>query len=152
MCRQPSSANLLPNPGMDGSGQPWTPVSQYSGEDADGCPDSGSIPVLDYPQGFDLCLAATAGATYYMSFRFKGSQDGYTGYCNVTFYSAADCNINASENSFEASVSSPGTWRQAVTTSAKASNNAVSLSFGCISALGFGYYDQLYLGRSNGTF
>lgn len=151
-CRRPSSANLLPNPGFDGSGQPWTPVSQYAGhEDADGCPNSGSIPVLDYPQGFDHCLPATAGATYYMSFRYKAASGG-TGYCGVTFYSAADCPWEASENSFEASIDSNGTWRQAVTSSAKASNNAVSLNFSCISALGFGYYDQLYLGRSNGTF
>jgi hypothetical protein len=151
VCRRPSNTNLLPNPGMDGSGQPWTPVSQYSSEDADGCADSGSIPVLDYPQGFGHCLAATAGATYYLSFRFKAA-DGGTGYCSVQFYSQPNCDIDASENSFEASVSSNGTWKQAVTTSAQASSNAVSMNVGCISALGFGYYDQLYLGRSNGTF
>jgi hypothetical protein len=98
------------------------------------------------------CLPATGGETYYMTFDFR-STEGDTGYCGVLFYSAPDCDIDAMENSFEASVSGPsGTWRQAVTGSATANANVVSMEFYCIAALGFGYYDQLYLGRTNTTF
>ena len=87
-----------------------------------------------------------------MSFRFKSTEGG-TGYCGVNFFSAAGCNGNDLLNEFNTSVSGPaGTWRQAITTTANAGPNAVSLQFYCIAAVGFGYYDQLYLGRTSGTF
>jgi hypothetical protein len=153
VCRAPSGANLLPNPGFDGSGQPWAPVSMYSGgNDADACVESGSVGLLGISDQVSQCLSAAAGADYFITFRFKSTAGG-TGYCGVNFYSGANCNGSTLENSFEASVSGPaGTWRQAVATTGKASSNAVSLSFYCAAALGFGYYDQLYLGRSSATF
>ena len=33
-----------------------------------------------------------------------------------------------------------------------ASANTASMTFYCAGAVGFGYYDQLYLGRTSGTF
>ena len=151
-CGPPSSANLLPNPGFDGSAQPWAPVASYSSSDSHSCSGSGSVGLLSISQQISHCLPATGGETYFMTFDFM-STEGDTGYCGVGFYSTANCDVDAMENSFEASVSGPsGMWRQAVTTSATANSNVVSMQFYCIAALGFGYYDQLYLGQTDTTF
>jgi hypothetical protein len=144
----------LTNPGFDGSAQPWAAVASYSGgNDADDCAESGSLSLMGTSGQEGQCLSAVANGDYFMTFRFK-STGGGTGYCGVNFFSAAGCDGNNLENSFETSVSGPaGTWRQAMITTAKASANAVSLKFYCSSAIGgSGYYDQMYLGRTSGTF
>jgi hypothetical protein len=143
----------LTNPGLDGSAQPWADVSSYNGgDDADGCSESGSVALLSISSQVKQCLPATGNKDYFITFRFKSTEGG-TGYCGVNFFSAANCNSSALENSFQASVGGPsGTWRQAIATTAKSSSNTVSMQFYCAAALGFGYYDQLYLGATSGTF
>ena len=150
-CRQKSSANLLPNPGLDGSATPWAPVASYSTNDADSCVGSGSIRV-DFEEDVSTCLnTTTGGATYTLTFRFKGwdATTSHFGYCGVNFFSLSSCNVDGLlSDSGSASTTSNGPWMQAFPSSFMAPSNAVSMSLYCTGSLGRGYYDQLYLGTN----
>ena len=122
----------------------------YSTYDADDCAGSGSVALLNISAQVSQCLPASAGFEYFLTFRFKGeTSDTTTGYCGVIFYTNADCYYTGMDNSFAASTTSTGGWAQAIAASGVANATAISMQVYCIAAMGFGYYDQLYLGTSS---
>lgn len=84
ICRRPSVNNLLQNPGFDvgidswGNLQPGEP--SFSFQDADNCPESGSMHGNDTPQNTGgppfQCIAVTPGKTYYYGALFKSTLSG----------------------------------------------------------------------------
>jgi hypothetical protein len=112
---------------------------------------------VDYEQDVSYCVnSIIGGATYTLTFRFKGwdSTMSHFGYCGVNFYSLPNCNFEGSLLvTGEASTTSNGSWTQAFPSSVTAPSNAVSASFYCTGSVGHGYYDQMYLGtNANVTF
>jgi hypothetical protein len=94
-CRQQSSTNKWTNAGFDTSNQlnGWAiyggPVlTQWSSDDADGCPNSGSALLT----GADIlyqCIPATSGLLYAVGVRYKGDAPSF----NVLFVS--DCSSSS---------------------------------------------------------
>jgi hypothetical protein len=106
-CGQPSSGNLIANPGFATSFSGWTPNDHCgsscpspienwdSGSDADSCPTSGSVRFSYYLFAFgqlSQCVGASAGA-YHFGYRFKelSSSDADAVLCTVYAYSGSGC-------------------------------------------------------------
>jgi hypothetical protein len=73
-CPQQSAANVLTNPGFDSSVSGWNNpaiASQWTGQDVDGCPFSGSFLVMGSGLGLAQCVAVTPGANYIFSGWFR---------------------------------------------------------------------------------
>ena len=100
------------------------------------------------------CLPATAGVTYWMSFRYKGRDDlrTYEGSCSVVFFPSAnlDCLGSSLDPPLQASATSVGgAWStSAAVASGRAPAGTASMSFLCSNVSFGGYYDQLYLGTA----
>ena len=152
-CRPKSEANLLPNPGFDGSSNPWEGLATYSTQnDADFCAGSGSLAILNISAYASTCLAATPNTTYYVTYQFKVYDGVGNGYCTVVFYPEAECEGTSASEYIEAWGPSSSEWTRAVTAQGVSPAGTASMSFSCIGGVGFGYYDQLYLGTENTTF
>jgi hypothetical protein len=99
-CPQPSPGNLFANPGFDSSVTLWDPIKafstgstgvQWSSDDADGCPFSGSIQEISSGLGNpSQCVAVTAGANYTLGLSIR-SLDGSGGACQIYFWSGINC-------------------------------------------------------------
>ena len=158
-CHHPSTANLLTNPGFDGSLSPWvfsSAVASYSPHDYGGCLTSGSGG-LDSGAVISQCVRATAGVMYWMSYRFKGRDDAQTyetsmGSCGVIFLSGTNLDCLGGYNlgaSLQASVTSVGgAWATASGAGGPAPAGTGTMSFSCTGTTGRGYYDLLYLGTA----
>jgi hypothetical protein len=153
-CRQKRSANILRNPGLDGSASMWTTSGPYDGnDDADNCPASGSIHLSTFGHSLSQCVAATAGTTYQFGFRFKGDGTGGAGtsQCDFAFYNNSSCSTYVGGGTDIILVNSNGTWVSGVQTQT-APTGTGGISVHCATAAGTGYYDQFYLTVGGGGF
>jgi hypothetical protein len=90
-CPQPSVANLLKNAGFDKDLSDWSNDDlQWTGEDADGCPFSGSAKPLTASGDPGQCVVLAPGQSYRMGAMFKAQADGILA-CHMLFHATPDC-------------------------------------------------------------
>jgi len=117
-CRQKSGGNVLKNPGIDGSTD-WVlsgGATYDSATDFDGCTGAGSSGSLLIPPSlgpsFSQCVSTglTSNAAYVFGYFFKGSNMGF---CDVGYYSDANCSVAISDAFYTVGVNSAGAWMAA---------------------------------------
>ena len=147
-CKTKSTANLLMNPGFDGSVSSWASKG-YSSTDVESCSGSGSAlvnPVTGAPN-IDQCVTTgiTTNTAYGFGVQFKSDSGGGNGYCVVTFYDQVGCSGNSSNpDNYMANPQSSGGWAAAIL-GFNTNSDTKSIDVFCSAANGSGYYDRLYL-------
>ncbi len=160
VCTPKSNANVLKNPGVDGSLVGWTlggdSQGKYSANDVNNCIDSGSFSFGSIGDNAvsDCAPFPSGSAKYYFSFRFKSLPVGASGGgdCRLHFYQEATC---ATELGFTDEVLTPvsmgTTWVTGSTNGAPpAGTKGVKVT--CAGFAGHGYYDQFYAANTPGTY
>jgi hypothetical protein len=171
-CRQPSSGNILANPGFETSFSGWSsndhcgtgcplPLENWdSANDNDSCPNSGSVRMTYYGFAFGAvaqCVSATSGA-YRFGYRFKQASldSGDAVLCTVSAYSGTGCDTTTdpltSMDYYSGSAS--GSWANpSLSTTFVAPAGTGSIWVNChSSSLNDVWVDQVYLNVSNGTY
>jgi len=124
-----------------------------SSQDADNCSGSGSGDETSLVASLDQCVNASPG-TYYFTYLYKssGSGTGY-GYCYVNA-NPTTCPTNVSDSMtghWDLTTTSAGVWERASMMTLVAPTGTKSLHVFCVPMVGFGFYDQIYLGTSSST-
>jgi hypothetical protein len=138
------------NAGVDGSMASWTGLATYNRlNDAEGCPDSGSISIVDFTDNFRQCFNTgfDRGTTYTFAYLYKAkSTEPQFSYCGIRAYTVSGCvagqNLDASDVS---SVESNGTNWVPGSVSWLVPSAAVSIEVVCAGVSGGGYFDHLVL-------
>jgi len=158
-CRQKSSANILTNPGLDGSLEGWElggdGQGRYSANDADSCANSGSFSFASIgDNASSACKGASPNKTYYLAYKFKSlaATPGASGDCSILFYDSASCGNELGRSSEVISPASDANSWVAASDSAKSPAGTAGIRVFCAGFAGHGYYDQFYLGLTAGTF
>jgi len=168
-CGQPSSGNLLANPGFATSFSGWTssdncpvpsvcplPLENWdSGSDADSCPTSGSVRFSYYIFAFGQlvqCVSAPAGA-YHFGYRFKelSSSDADAVLCTVSAYAGSGCAGDYLNSMQYLSGPASTSWASpSITTSFQAPSGTGSIQVNCQqdSTLADTWVDKIYLNAS----
>jgi hypothetical protein len=96
-CPQPSPQNLFQNAGFDSNVSSWDSIKgvgttgiQWSSQDVDGCPFSGSVQVLSGLGNPSQCVAVTPGASYTFGGWFR-NLDGNAYTCALSVWSGPNC-------------------------------------------------------------
>jgi len=150
-CRQKDGANILTNPGFDGSLTGWvfTGVS-YSANDAEGCSKSGSAAILSLGPNFSQCVTSgfNTNFPYTFGFLYKSVPGGGLGTCDTSFYANTRCDNTDYLDGGTAQVNSDGTTWVAGTVTGTVPAGTLSISVHCSGPAGSGYHDQLYFSQS----
>jgi hypothetical protein len=170
-CRQPSSGNLLTNPGFETSFSGWSPNDfcgtgcplpleiWEGGSDSDSCPNSGAVRMSYYGFAFGAirqCVNTAAGA-YRFGYRFKQASldNGDAVMCTVSAYSGTGCLGDSALDSMNySSGSASGTWANpSLSTTFVAPSGTGSIAVNCqSSSLNDVWLDQVYLNASGGSY
>jgi len=90
-CPQSSAQNLFKNPGFDSDLTAWgTTGIQWSSQDADGCPFSGSANILAANGNPSQCVPVSMGESYDFGGWFR-NLDGLIFVCQLQTYPQPDC-------------------------------------------------------------
>jgi hypothetical protein len=140
---------VLKNPGIDGVTD-WIvrDGATYDGTvDFDGCtgnPGSGSllIPPMLGPN-FHQCIntGIASNTPYVFGYYFRGSG---TGYCDVGYYSDANCTVSISGAFYSVGADSAGAW-MAAQVNAPSPAGTASVDVHCSGVAGNGNFDRFYL-------
>lgn len=149
-CRQPSPGNILKNPGLDGSIANWTGIATYNRQnDAEGCPDSGSISIVDFTDHFRQCFDAgfEPGTTYTFALLYKAATpDVQYSYCGIGAFTGTGCDPEQRLGTSDLiAVESNGTSWVPGSVSWLVPSNTTSLLVQCSASQGHGYFDHLVL-------
>jgi hypothetical protein len=93
VCRRPSSANLLVNPGFDGSFAGWQTTAPFAVlvADSEGCAASNATYLENSGDDPYQCISIAAGTSYFVGARFRGGGVGNGGFIRLGFYTAPGC-------------------------------------------------------------
>jgi hypothetical protein len=94
ICQPKSPSNLLVNPGFDSDLSGWinyvSNSKTWSNSDADGCPRSGSLSMVNGQDQVTQCVPAAGNASYNVGFKYKQAT-GESFRCFLTFYTDSGC-------------------------------------------------------------
>lgn len=154
-CQQPSSSNLLTNPGFDSQSAmtaSWSPTSSasWTADDADGCQGSGAAKVVATPLGIyntiGQCVRISS-MPYFFSLKSKREANSTWG-CEVTAYTGTDCTgdyVNGLGIGYTTVTSPAASWSRTGSVTFTPGSGAHSIMVGCNADSGTVYFDQLYL-------
>lgn len=162
-CHDPSSNNLLHNPGFDLPGQTtdWT-LSEFgcswSAEDADDCEESGSMRVEITPDFFwgifNQCVRVDPNTTYRMGYSYK-RDNGTRLVCQVLVGSTANCSSGGTSEGSATLQSDeddgPKDWTT-ISTTLSTGPNANTAWLTCQTSVGVGFFDRIFLSTGSAGF
>jgi hypothetical protein len=156
VCRRPSTNNLLVNPGFDTNLSGWggilpTGEPNWQSDDADGCPESGSVHGANTQENTDnapiQCVSVTAGTTYHFGAKFKAATNNQS--LSLQYYSDANCQTYVPGGPFVRISTTPTNWSP-LDTSAVPPVGINSVAIHC--SIYDGAMDQIYLNAVSASF
>lgn len=138
-CSQPSTANLIKNPGFDTGVSNWAVLtgdslswSNGSGDDAESCPFSGSAKAVTNTAGFPAyqCVPLTGGVQYNFGLRAR-----YPVGCRIMAHDGPTCGGNDLGVQFDQNLWLNTEWSDDLSSSVTMPVGAMSASVSCFSSL-----------------
>lgn len=147
-CAQPSAGNLFTNAGFDSDLSDWgnTTGVQWSSQDADGCPYSGSVQSLFGSGNPRRCVSITPGAFYSIGGMFRNT-DGNLWTCEWDTFAAANCTGTAGPNGMFSG--SNTAWQISIASFQAPAGSQASVFFSCDSN-GNTFMDKMFLTTGSG--